>query len=131
MNVLDITGMKQRIENDYYKNTKPYPSKTNNMKDGYIADENKSVKWNKEQVELANQEYNRQRREYMEEEHRLGALFEQDVIDYIRVFHNHNEEVSKLIFNRAYEKSHSYGYVAVLDEVLDIADFIDLLRDKM
>ena len=124
MNISDLTGIRQRIENGYYVNTKEYPKKTENMRAGYITDEDKSIKWNKEQVELANQEYNKKRREYMEKGHRLAALFKQDIIDYLMNFYNLNEKAALVIFNKAYEEGHSDGYICILDYVYDYIEFI-------
>ena len=129
MNVLDITGMKQTIYNGKYENKLKRPLKTDNMKDGYITDENKSVKWNKEQVELANQEYKNKLKKYKDEAYRLEKLFKTDTIDYIMNFYEYNNSAAELIFNTAYERSAHYGYTQILDEVQDIIDFLEKIKD--
>lgn len=130
MNVLDITGMKQTIYSGKYENKLKFPSKTDNMKDDYITDENKSVKWNKEQVELARQEYNNKLKEYRDETCKLERLFETDTIDYIMNFYGYSKGVAEFIFNTAYERSHHYGYTSILDEVQAIIDFLEELKDR-
>lgn len=129
MNVLDITGIKQTIYNGKYENKLKRPLKTDNMKDGYITDENKSVKWNKEQVELANQEYKNKLKKYKDETYRLEKLFKTDTIDYIMNFYEYNNSAAELIFNTAYERSARYGYTQTLDEVQDIIDFLEKLKN--
>ena len=48
----------EKINNNEYQNKLTYPRKSEIMKDGYITDENKSVKRNKEQVIKNQKEYN-------------------------------------------------------------------------
>lgn len=124
MNTSDLTGIRQRIENGYYVNTKEYPKKTENMRAGYITDEDKSVRWNKEQVDLANINYKKAQDEYNEEENRVENLFRQDIIDYLMNFYNLNEKAALVIFNKAYESGHSDGYMCILNYVYDYIEFI-------
>lgn len=129
MNVLDIQGMRQRVSNGYYRNNVQYPSKTDNMKDGFITDDERSVKWNREQVELAKQQYKDQQNKYKDEENRLHNLFTKDVIDYIVNFHNYKPDAARFIFEKAYEEGHSFGYSSVLDELEYILDIISGFLD--
>ena len=104
MGVLDLQGIRERIQNDYYKNKKLYPMKTESMKDGYITDENQSVKWNREQVELAKEQYKNEMDSYRAEDYRLEKLFRQDILDFITNICHHSNKAAIFIYNQAWDR---------------------------
>ena len=114
----------EKINNNEYQNKLTYPRKSEIMKDGYITDENKSVKWNKEQVIKNQKEYNNEMTLYQKENERLAKLFEEDVINYIKNEFNYNEKAAKFILSEAWERGHSYGLQQVINEVTDLVEFI-------
>lgn len=127
MNILDLSGIRQRVENEYYDNKLSYPGKTENMRAGYITDEDKSVRWNKEQVDLANINYRKAQDDYNNEENRLESLFRQDIIDCLCNHYHLTNKAAELIFNKGYEDGHADGYLSVLDCIYnDLVFFIDV-----
>lgn len=98
---------------------------------GHIIDEDKSVKWNREQVELNN-------KKYQEEVARLNTL-KNKRRDEIRamiyakiayeVGHNLSEEKAKLIWNLAWERGHSYGISDVIGNLNDLIELVQKILD--
>lgn len=56
------------IENLYNATHRSITPKTRRYSDGYVFDEDKSVKWNKEQVEIKNAEYEAERKRLIKEQ---------------------------------------------------------------
>lgn len=93
--------------------------------ENYVFDEDQSVKWNKEQVEINN-------RKYKEEVARLNTLKNkardsvyEDIYRNIReeVGHDLSRDKAKVIFAYAYEQGHAYGITEVkhyLDEIMEV-----------
>lgn len=98
--------------------------KSRYLREGTVIDENKSVKWNREEVERLNNE--------MKEKVEMNRKKRRDVErkqteDIIRAYANDNglteEQVGK-IYEHAYRESHSEGRYAVLDTLEELIDLI-------
>lgn len=93
--------------------------------DGYVFDEDQSVKWNKDQVAINNQKYK-------EEVARLNTLknkardsVHEDIYKNIQseVGHDLSRDNAIAIFQYAYEQGHAYGITEVkhyLDEIMEV-----------
>ena len=124
--------------NDLYKNAysiscKPDPNKFPRYKEGAVIDEDKSVKWNKEEIVKRN-------KAYQDEVARLNkirnnAIFEIDklikclIIDDLKFFipdksNDWYENAAKHIFQNAYDRGHSYGMYDVICYINDNIDFV-------
>lgn len=87
---------------------KTKPDLLRRYSDGYVFDENKSVKWNREEVERLNSEYD-------EECKRLRSLrnskideVENEIFKYISNETGLSTDKSKLVWNYIYEKYHAF-----------------------
>ena len=107
-----------------YFNQLPYPRKHNNMKEGYITDENKSVKWNIEQVTNNVNAYKEAVHAYNKRDLDIYTMFAKDVIKVIMYKLKCTESAALVIFNKGYEAGHSDGYENVLYEIEKLVDFI-------
>ena len=125
MGILDFVGIKERIENGYYDNKLPFPRMDEKTKDGYITDENKSVKWNKEQVEKNREGVKLAQMAYHSEETKKYNLFMQDIKDAVKLWYKYSDKQIDLIFNKAWDEGHSNGYRSVVDEVVNILEFTE------
>lgn len=95
------------------------------VQNGHVFDEDQSVKWNKEQVEINN-------RKYKEEVARLNTLKNkardsvyEDIYKYIQgeVGHNLPRDKASAIWGYAYEQGHAYGISEIkiyLDEIIEV-----------
>ena len=96
-------------------------------KEGYIFDENMSVKWNREQVQLRNEEYKdeaiRLRKEHVSLENEADDAAVEYLLGYSSTIKNRNAMSSLLGF--ALEHRHSEGYESVFNFAEELVDLID------
>ena len=98
----------------------------------YVLDENMSVKWNREQVELHNQEWEEEISSLMlEHKRRMEAILDELYATIQNeVGHNISEKQAVTIWNKAYNNGHCYGTYAVLSELDDLIEFVrDILEN--
>ena len=111
--------------------SKPFPRKEPNVIDGYITDENKSVKWNKEQVERNKQIYNQKIQEYRDEENRIYEMFVKDIEIEASLYTDLNKQQIDLLLNKAWEEGHSEGYLEVINIMEELLTLVtDVLKLK-
>lgn len=112
----------------------PIRSKLPKFKEGHIFDEDKSVKWNREEVIRKNQEYEADtqkikqvRKEAIDEAERKLQKF---LIEEYEYFNLSSKQIQKL-YNYAYEEYHSYGLSEILihlDELVDLVSEVITLK---
>lgn len=109
----------EKINNGDYdiKNTlnkKQYP-------ENYVFDENKSVKWNKEEVVRQNEEIKKAIKSKFDGQ----KQFKRDAIQYILSGNKLNEKQAERIYEKGWEDGHSSGYHNVMIEIEDLINFIE------
>lgn len=120
--------IRNNILNNVYKvDYSKRPIRTSNMKAGYITDENKSVKWNKEQVDLANNQYMAKVKEFNIYKSEIREKFTKDIIDAIKNESKLPESIAYLIYNKASDDYDSQEHLLdLIEEYVDFAlDIID------
>lgn len=101
----------------------PYP------KAGDILDEDKSVKWNREEVERQRQAYLNRVDELNKCENVIGNAFDNRIVTLLAKDYGFSKEESRKIWNFAYEQEHSGGTRSVYNTYVDFADvYTDLLK---
>lgn len=121
------TYMKQRPK---FQGT-PLPS-------DYITDEDKSVRWNRDEVEKYNNRLKELKRKDCEFENILNHTFEEIIIDeeiaYVEIFKGIPREIFRKIFNKAYEDGHSYGYNEVKiyfsEQISLFKDILQMMKEN-
>lgn len=121
----DVQDMEHKGE---FKNKVPCLTVTL-LKDGYIFDEEQSVKWNREQVEAHNTDIKRQKDDYSSGEMKAHAFF----ADCLKAAITHETgltlEKAEVIYQKAYADGHSGGYQNVIAYASELCDFVsDILR---
>lgn len=109
---------------DKINNGKYFKIKQPNLyEEGHVFDENKSVKWNKEEVIRKNEQL---KKEFNNAEMKRED-FQYDVVKYILNDYkiNNNENIANMVYNMAYEFGHSSGYREILNETIDFAIFAE------
>lgn len=89
------------------------PSNIFKVKPDYIFDENKSVKWNKAQVESNNEQYLKEVARLNTEKNKFRDSIYEDVLYAI------------IIWNLAYEEGHAFGFNDIqchLQNLIELAD---------
>ena len=122
--------IRDKIKAGIYDNKLEYPRKNETMKEGYVTDEDKSVKWNKEQVQNNIQNYHAKIDAYHKEGIRVYTLFEQDVINYIKKVYNFKEDAIKFLLGEAWEEGHSDGLDSVIYKLEDLIELVIDFNDK-
>lgn len=125
-----LSVIKDKIKAGVYDNNFEYPRKDYTMKEGYITDEDKSVKWNREQVQKNIDSYNSKIDLYHTEGNRLAKLFEQDVINYIKKHCGFKEEACKFLLGEAWEKGHANGLADVISELEELIEIVIDFNDR-
>lgn len=102
-----------------------------NLKYGYVFDEEKSVKWNAEQVEKYNSARNKEAFELQQSRNIAinEAVDEICKLIVIEFYNKINVEQARVIYDMAYEDGHAFGYTeirSVLGDLIDkFKDFIE------
>ena len=107
--------------------------KTKRIKEGTVLDEDKSVRWNREEVERLNKEYDAVVAELNTKRNKARDMLYEHIYEYIidEVGHNCTKKKATAIWDYAYEQGHAYGLSEIhcyLDEIIVLADV--LLSDK-
>lgn len=99
---------------------------------GWITDENQSVKWNREQVELNNQNYQKAVAELNTKKNEaLDAIYEeiykkiQDEVGY-----GISKKSAIKIWNHAYSEGHSCGFYTIRSYLEELIDLISEILDE-
>lgn len=122
--IKDLDDIRENIRNNKYNVTISLPRKDKTMKEGYITDENKSVIWNKEQVEQNLQNYENQRYKYLKESYeKYNTLFDDVIIVVEREYH-YSKDAIRILLDKAYEEEHSCGQLAVIDKLEELLGVI-------
>lgn len=120
------------LNNVYEVDYNKRPVRTSNMRTGYITDENKSVKWNKEQVDLANNQYMEKVKEFNIYKLEIQEKFTKDVIDAIKNESKLPESVAHIIYNKASDDYDSQEHLLnLIEEYVDfVLDVIDKYKNN-
>ena len=120
------------LNNVYEVDYNKRPVRTSNMRTGYITDENKSVKWNKEQVDLANNQYMAKVKEFNIYKSEIREKFTKDIIDAIKNESKLPEPVAHIIYNKASDDYDSQEHLLdLIEEYVDFAlDIIDKYKNN-
>lgn len=90
----------------------------------HIFDEDQSVKWNREQVELNNKKYQSEVARLNTEKNKARDNVLELIYDKIQyeVGHRISRKKAQAIWSYAYEKGHAFGFTSIQSELSDIID---------
>lgn len=125
----------EEIEDDFRRmNSMPCKPNFTKLPKGWIADENQSVKWNREQVELNNKNYQKAVADLNTKKNKARDDVLNDIYEYIQseVGNSLTRKSAIKIWNYAYEIGHSCGITEIkihLDEIIElVSDILDDAR---
>lgn len=99
------------------------------LKDTDFIDENKSVKWNKEQIALENEKI-RLHNEAIKEAKREGPRkFEDDLKETLMNEHGLNADQASKVYRKAYEDGHSAGEMEILWEAQELGELAEAILE--
>jgi hypothetical protein len=127
MEIKSLDLILELINGEYYDYKAPFPYMIK-YKEGYVFDENKSVKWNKEEVERQNQARLDAIAAYDKARADAEGVFRKDVIESMIGYHPIGRKEAERIYWEGYDRSHSEGYY---DVVLTINSLLGLYMDLL
>ena len=127
---MDINMIREKWNNgDYNVPSEAIPAK---LPEGYIFDENLSVKRNREMVEEHNRNVSNMKQQRFARQAELERQLSEDVVTYITETYNVTLEQAKLIEAHVYREKHAYihDYFYYIDEFADFAEDLLSLANK-
>lgn len=127
---MNLQTIRENIESKKYETTMEYP-KNIRYSEGHVFDEDKSVKWNKEEVVRKNAEIKAKKEAYNQSRAVKFSEFEEDVAAMLIEEYaiNDNKAIADKIVSIAYTEGHSGGMYEILNEAMTYADFVeDILK---
>lgn len=125
---LYLSEINDKYRNGDYTNKMPSPYDLKSYSKNHIFDEDKSVKWNKEQVELKNKEKHDAIKKYREESYRLSSQLDEDIKKAIAKEYTFNEKQAEIVFIHAYQEHHSYGYGEIINCLYELCDIFEKFK---
>ena len=126
--VIEFTDIVERGNEIFSMSCKPDFKK---LPEGFITDEDKSVKWNREQVELNHKKYS-------DEVNRLNTLknskrdeLYEDIYATIQdsVGNGFTREQAMVLWDYAYSEGHAYGMGDIVSTLRDVIDLVERLNE--
>lgn len=120
---MDIVEIREKYDNGYYDYCISIPRK---VKEGYVFDENLSVKRNREMVAEHNQKIDDMLKEKRNNQAKLNKQLTDDVVTYIVDSYNISEEQARIVEKFVYMEKHSFmcDYFSWIDEVASMVEEI-------
>lgn len=102
-----------------FKTKLEYVSSMAKLRAGHVFDENQSVKWNRDQLELHNEEIDKKIKAYRDDNSRLSSELHEETIQSLQNDYGLNKEQAEKIQGYAYTEYHSsmHDYFYHLDEL--------------
>lgn len=94
-----------------------------------VLDEEKSVRWNREEVAHRNNSRKGKLAAYVAKINQCDKDINQKIVDYLRSEFGFNERVANIVFNEAYEDGHHAGYEEVAAHAHAYGLFTDRVMD--
>lgn len=118
--VLNVFRKADEINTEFFRarRTKPIP-------DDYVIDENKSVKWNREQVLEANQKLIEKIESLKNQNSIAYGEATKKAKEFIRIGTTFSDKQIDMIWDKAYEDGHSQGYDMVLQIAEDMVVYLE------
>lgn len=94
-----------------------------------VIDENKSVKWNREESARRIEKSELEIKELKLKISNEKQLINEDIYSYLEEEYGFNQKTIQLVFSKAYEDGHSSGYEEIISYAVDYAEFVsDILN---
>lgn len=121
--MITVARIKEKFYNGDYQTKLPYVSGRKKYEEGYIFDEEKSVKWNKAHVVEENKRIAQAVKDYHEDSNRLAKTFTEDIIIALNSEYNLSCKIAKEIEARVYTEKH-HNMAEYFDSIVETADIV-------
>lgn len=120
-----LSEILRELDNVYAMSCKPDFKRMNN---NTIIDEDKSVRWNKEQIEINHKKYDDEVKRLQTIRNKRRDEVEESVYNYIiSSCKNIDRRKAIKIWQIAYSKGHSYGAYSIEQELEEIIDIVNTI----
>ena len=102
---------------------------TKKLHDNHVEDEDKSVKWNKEFLKKNNELHLAQNKAYRSAQQDKRNRFEEELIASFADDEGLSLEEAKIVFDYAWQQSHSSGYHEVMGTASEVADLVNQIKE--
>lgn len=121
--IRNVIADTERAINSLYDQQREYKEKHPVYRELHVFDENKSVKWNREEAQRQNELRQKELYRYQKKISAQYSNLHDAFMEYIKDEYGLSEEAAKLVYNAAYEDGHHAGYYEVLTYIATYADF--------
>ena len=127
-----ITDKIKKLETALNINTKPDRSKFPRYRESAVIDENKSVKWNREEIIKRNEAFQKEvSRLQTIRSKEINKVISEICLDIVSQLDNRiTLEQAKLIYDTAWAKGYSQGVNCVFNEIDEYIEFVSKFMDK-
>lgn len=125
-----VRGKLQEISS-LYKQQRSFLSEIPILPENHIIDEEKSVRWNREEVVRRNNSRKGKAASYKVKISKCETDIAEKIREYIQTTYKFGPRIAELIYNEAYEDGHAGGYDEVITYAEQYADFAEKLIDAM
>lgn len=126
--LISMEDVRNNIRSGNYKEPKR-PENTREKNIDYIFDENKTVKENREMVKAYNDQAKINLINYRNDCYNKYKDFKNDLIAALENDYGFNPVQAKIVYDKAYDEGHAYGYEEIVNCVEDYADFASKFLD--
>ena len=91
--------------------------------ENHIFDEEKSVRWNKEEVIRQNEKIDDEIKRANDDYSKANDKFQAFLVNHVFETYGFTKEMIKVAWDKAYEQSHSYGFNEVVETFEEYLDF--------
>ena len=113
-----------------YNNKIEFPKKPEGYrKEGYVYDEDQSVKWNREHRESLELEYQEGLSNYQRESSRLELQFKHDLIRASEKEYKINYQQGEIFYKEAWNEGHSEGLEEVVNQMIKLLEFYKEIKE--
>lgn len=123
----DIFAKSRKQSEQLYKERKEYMASHPLLEEGAVLDEEKSVRWNREEVIRKNNSIKGKLAAYSAKINQCDREVNQKIQEYLCSEFGFTEAVARIIFNEAYEDGHHAGF----EEVASYARSYGLLVEQV
>lgn len=125
---LSYDGIFERISKGVYDVKCSRPKRL--LKDTEIIDEDKSVKWNREQIEKENDKIRLHNEAIKDAKKKSSLKFENDLKEVIMSEHGLSADQASKVYREAYEYGHSAGEMEILWEALELGELAEEILER-
>lgn len=95
---------------------------------GDVIDENKSVKWNREEIEKRMDARTKEKKRLRTLYNEVNNLYENTMIKALAKEYKIRKEEANIIWEKAYEDNHPFGMTSVYNEFCELTEMYEELR---